>query len=100
MSYLLSDSECTALMRKVTVTKGDIVGVSVQQSDLPMVQFALNGEPIHELAVNRFRGTVYPSIYLPGSDGISIKLVFTESDFQQMSPHARFGPVIVARNIV
>lgn len=87
-------------MRKIEVSSGDVVGIAVQQDDLPMVQFLLNGEPLHELAVNRFRGSVYPSVWLPESEGLSVQLVFIESEFQQLSPHARFGPVIIARGIL
>jgi hypothetical protein len=88
-------------MKVVEVTADDTVGVAVQQSDLPMVQFLLNGEPLHNLAINRFRGLVYPSIYLPESeDEIKVKLVMKESGWLQMTPHARFGPVIVARGLI
>jgi hypothetical protein len=97
------------MMKEVKVTTDDTVGVAVQQSDLPMIQFLLNGEPLHELAINRFRGMVYPSIYVPeatsnndntnGSD-IQIHLEMNENGFRQMSPHARFGPVILARGLI
>jgi hypothetical protein len=97
------------MMKAVEVKSDDTVGVAVQQSDLPMIQFLLNGEPLHELAINRFRGTVYPSIYISeatsdngndkGSD-IQIHLEMNENGFRQMSPHARFGPVIVARGLI
>jgi len=91
----------TALMKKVvSIHDGDVVGVAVQQSDLPMIQFLVNGEPFHELAVNRFRGTVYPSIQLPPGEDITATVVFEEREFQQLAPHARFGPVIVARGII
>eukprot|EP00548_Thalassiothrix_antarctica_P006233 CAMPEP_0194139210 /NCGR_PEP_ID=MMETSP0152-20130528/8923_1 /TAXON_ID=1049557 /ORGANISM="Thalassiothrix antarctica, Strain L6-D1" /LENGTH=179 /DNA_ID=CAMNT_0038836987 /DNA_START=262 /DNA_END=801 /DNA_ORIENTATION=+ len=95
----------TALMKSITdgLRDGDVVGVAVQQSDLPMIQFLVNGEPYHELAINRFRGTVYPSIQLPPlspESRITAELVFEEEDFQEESPHARFGPVIVARGII
>jgi hypothetical protein len=62
-------------MRKIKVSQGDIVGIAVQQSDLPMVQFLLNGEPLPSLSVNRFRGAVYPSIYLPENDGLVVSMV-------------------------
>lgn len=94
------DAQGTALMRKIKVSDGDVVGIAAQHSDLPMVQLSLNGEPLHDEAVNRFKGTVYPAVYLPENDGASIKLVFNESDFKQISPHARFGPVIIARGII
>lgn len=78
----------------------DTVGVAVQQSDLPMIQFLLNGEPLHDLAINRFRGVVYPSVFLPPGDDVRASLVLDENDFREISPHARFGPVIVARGII
>lgn len=92
----------TKWMRKVEVQNDDIVGVAVQQSDLPMIQFFLNGEPLHESAVNRFRGTVYPAICLPESaeETLKVDVVVAEEKFKRMSPSARFGPIIVARSIV
>jgi hypothetical protein len=87
-------------MQKVPVKADDTVGVAIQQSDLPMIQFLVNGEPLHDLAINRFRGTVFPSIYLPPGEDVRATLVLDENDFQEMSPHARFGPVIVARGII
>lgn len=84
------------------VENGDVVGVAVQQSDLPMIQFYLNGEPLHDRAVNRFRGTVYPAVCLPKSVSgkLKVHLVLEERCFKQRSPGDRFGPVIVARSIV
>jgi hypothetical protein len=90
----------TALMKKVSLEDGDTVGVAVQQSDLPMIQFLVNGEPLHELAINRFRGTVYPSIYLAAGEGVNAALVLEENDFRQEAPNVRFGPVIAAVSIV
>lgn len=88
----------TALMQKVPISDGDTVGVAVQQSDLPMIQFFVNGEPMHSLAINRFRGTVFPSIFLNGDSKAT--MVLDEDEFKEMSPHARFGPVIVERGII
>ena len=86
-------------MRSITeLQDGDTIGVAIQQSDLPMIQFLLNGEPLHELAINRFRGSVYPSIYM--QEGFQVKFVTDENQFKEMSPHARFGPLIVARGII
>lgn len=94
-----NEEDGTALMKVIPDIKGgDVVGVAVQQADLPMIQFLLNGEPLHDLAINRFRGTVYPSIHLP--DGVTAKVIFNEDDFTEMSPHARFGPLMVSRGII
>lgn len=94
----MSGDDGTALMRPVSVRDGDTVGVAVQQSDLPMIQFLLNGEPIHEIAINRFRGSVFPAIYV--REGIKAEVVFDEDNFKELSPHARFGPLIAARGII
>jgi hypothetical protein len=92
------------MRRVVQVQNGDVVGVAMQQSDLPMVQFFHNGEPSHESGVvNRFRGTVYPAICLPQSaekDRLKVSFVYAEEQFEHMSPAAKFGPIIVARSIV
>jgi len=76
--------------------------LAVQQSDLPMIQFSLNGEPLHDIAINRFRGTVYPSICLPApvEEELKVKAVLAENEFQHMSPSAKYGPIIVCRSIV
>lgn len=99
--YFVDSDDGTELMRKIEVQDGDVVGVAVQQSDLPMVQFLLNGDVLHESAINRFRGTVYPSLHLPEatSESVKVDLVLDEAKFKQMSPGPRFGPVIVARSI-
>lgn len=87
-------------MRTIAVSNEDTIGIAVQQSDLPMVQFLRNGEPLHELAVNRFRGSVYPAVYVWPHEGFVLRLVFDEGNFQELAPHVRFGPVIVARGII
>lgn len=112
------EDDGTALMRSIPNLKnGDTVGVAVQQSDLPMIQFLVNGEPMHNLAINRFRGTVYPSVWLPpeivvddeeeveaevavGKGPYTVTVVFDESKFKELAPHARFGPLIPARGII
>jgi hypothetical protein len=99
-----SEKNGTIFMRTVQISTADVVGVMVQQSDLPMVQFFVNGEPINDLAVHRFRGTVYPAIYLPPSESmlhssqIGVKLVFLENEFQFAMLNSR--PLLLARGLV
>ncbi|KAL3817566.1 hypothetical protein ACHAXA_010585 [Cyclostephanos tholiformis] len=134
----------TALMRPISdLRHGDVIGVAVQQSDLPMIQILHNGEPLSRCTISRFRGTVYPAVYIPpggghggrdeggGGDGglytrerledvdddddgrggnggrttsggatFSIYAEFDEENFREMSPHARFGPLLAARGII
>ncbi len=78
----------------------------MQQSDLPMLQFMLNGEQLYSTYVNRFRGVVYPSLFLPNEntentdDNLALRIVFKESEFQKAPPSSRFIPVMVARGLV
>lgn len=106
-----SRDDGTFLMRPIPdLRDGDVVGVAVQQSDLPMIQMLLNGEPLVECTINRFRGTVFPAVYIPPGaggegerledEGISVMLEFDEDNFKEMSPHARFGPLLAARGII
>jgi len=106
-----SRDDGTFLMRSVSKLRhGDVIGIAVQQSDLPMIQMLLNGEPLMECTINRFRGTVYPSLYIPPGaggegdrledEGITLTAVFDEDNFKEMSPHARFSPLLVARGII
>ena len=107
-----SRDDGTVLMRPIAnLRHNDVIGVAVQQSDLPMIQFLLNGEPLPECTINRFRGTVYPAVYIPpgaaeGGDridddeGISLTAEFDEDHFREMSPHARFVPLLAARGIL
>lgn len=101
----------TAIMRPIpNLRHNDVIGVAVQQSDLPMIQFLLNGELLTECTINRFRGTVYPAVYIPAGaggegdrvedEGISLIAEFDEDNFKEMSPHARFGPLLCARGII
>lgn len=103
----------TVLMRPVPrLYHGDVIGVAVQQSDLPMIQILLNGEPLMECTINRFRGTVFPAVYIPPGaggggkrdrledEGLSLIVEFDEDRFKEMSPHARFGPLLVSRGII
>ena len=106
-----SRDDGTFLMRPISKLRhGDVIGIAVQQSDLPMIQMLLNGEPLMECTINRFRGTVYPSLYIPPGaggegdrledEGITLTAVFDEDNFKEMSPHARFSPLLVARGII
>ena len=97
-----SEEHGTQWMKTVEVQNGDVVGVAVQQSDLPMLQFFHNGDPLYDISVNRFKGTVYPAICLPKSaeEDLQVTAVLMEDKFEHMSPAAKFGPIIVARSIV
>ena len=105
-----SDVNGTTYMRRIeNLQNGDVLGVGMQQSDLPMIQFYLNGENLHDCAINRFRGTCYPSICLPESacpsednEGKDLKIQFItdEDEFKNKEQGEKFGSIIAARSIV
>lgn len=87
------------------IQNGDTIGIAIQQDDLPMIQFLLNGEPLHDISITRFRGMVYPSVYLEDykdTDGknVSLDFVWKEEDFKEMSPSVRFKPLMAAIGII
>ena len=96
MSYLLN------------LQNEDIIGILIQQSDLPMIQYYVNGIPRYECSINRFRGTVYPSFYIPPQSkssqqkqqAVTMKIIFREKDFKSPKLPNHCSPVIVARGLV
>mmetsp|Transcript_30840 Transcript_30840/g.66088 ORF Transcript_30840/g.66088 Transcript_30840/m.66088 type:complete len:217 (+) Transcript_30840:174-824(+) len=81
---------------------GDVIGVVVQQSELPMIQLYKNGEIQDGFLVSRFRGTVYPSVYLPQSpgNGFSATFLYTEKQFIHGSPSPTITPLIAERSLM
>ena len=110
--WILIDStpmdDGTALMKPISkIQDGDTIGIAIQQDDLPMIQFLLNGEPLHDIAINRFRGMVYPSVFIQSDDGddsgendVSVTFVWKEDEFKEMSPSVRFKPLMAAIGII
>ena len=66
------------------LSDGDVIGVVVRQSEIPMIQLYLNGTVQDELVVTRFRGAVYPSVFLPECTvgAMSAKFLYKEDQFE------------------
>lgn len=92
----------TKFMGSVSLNDGDVVGVVVQQSEIPMIQFYLNGEIVDQEGgkVARFRGTVYPSIYLPPGSAIFATFLYREDQFVHGSPIPGCGPLLAERSLM
>jgi hypothetical protein len=88
----------TELMKRLAVTANDIIGIAMQQSDLPMLQFTLNGAPLTDGSINRFRGNPYPAVYLPDDNSGRVRFVFRDCSHQP--PNSRFVPIMEARGLV
>lgn len=65
------------------LSDGDVIGIVVKQSEIPMIQLYLNGVVQEDLVVTRFRGTVYPSIFLPEctAGSMNAKFLYREDQF-------------------
>lgn len=79
---------------------GDVVGVVVQQSELPMVQMYLNNEIVQGGQIGRFRGTIFPSIFLPPGSESSATFLYAEDQFIHGPPLPGVGPLLAERSIM
>ncbi|CAM9740769.1 unnamed protein product [Ectocarpus sp. 6 AP-2014] len=58
-----------------TLKEGDVIGIALDFTDLPMLFFTRGGDPLgegDELAVMRIRGTVYPAFGVGGGAALSV----------------------------
>ena len=78
---------------------GDVVGVLVQQSEVPMIQLYLNGEICDGGHITKFRGTVFPSIYLPPGSA-SATFLYSTDQFVNGPPRPGFEPLMAERSIM
>lgn len=61
--------------KKKKIKEGDVIGVALDFTDLPMLFFSLGGAPLgqgDELSVMRIRGTVYPAFGVGGGAALSV----------------------------
>lgn len=75
----------TKLMRPVSnLSNGDVIGVYFDfKSTKKSVLLYHNGEKVDDFTLSRFRGNLYPAIWLPPPDGtFSARLINQESRFQ------------------
>ena len=78
---------------------GDVVGVLVQQSEIPMIQLYLNGEVLSGGQISKFRGTVFPSVYLPPGSATATFL-YAKDHFVRGPPRLGFEPLMAERSIM
>uniref|UniRef100_A0A7S2HKG8 SPRY domain-containing protein n=1 Tax=Helicotheca tamesis TaxID=374047 RepID=A0A7S2HKG8_9STRA len=101
--------QCTKLMKELpNISHDDTVGVAIQlksndptggKLSKPTMQLYINGELKETFDLGRFRGEIYPAVWLPSSFGegggkdVVVTFVHDEREFKQLSPHARFHPL-------
>ncbi|EJK65724.1 hypothetical protein THAOC_13392 [Thalassiosira oceanica] len=74
--------------------EGDVVGVAVQQSQVPMIRIFVNGEE-SSASVSKFRGSCFPAVYLPDAG-----VTFLYREDQLRSRPAGWDPLIAERSLV
>mmetsp|Transcript_22336 Transcript_22336/g.68943 ORF Transcript_22336/g.68943 Transcript_22336/m.68943 type:complete len:202 (-) Transcript_22336:2317-2922(-) len=82
----------------MVLNTNDVLGVYVQQSDLPMVQFYCNGQEIPETAVNRFRGLMYPCVSVMG--GAIVKVTFNEESWEYPPAQKKYQAMMKAQELI
>jgi len=78
--------------------EGDVVGIAVQLSDFPMLQFFLNGEHLGGCDVSRVSGTVYPAVSVSG--GAVLHVHFGDDKWAHDPPSAAFQPILMAKDVI
>jgi len=83
--------------------EGDVVSVFWDQTDLPMLSFAVNGVPFPEASVSRIRPSsdIYPACSVSGEEGGSeCRFVFDGQYFKYPPAGSKFKMVICATSLI
>mmetsp|Transcript_37416 Transcript_37416/g.116952 ORF Transcript_37416/g.116952 Transcript_37416/m.116952 type:complete len:193 (-) Transcript_37416:1053-1631(-) len=78
--------------------QGDVVGIAVQLSDFPMVQFFLNGSHLNGCDVSRISGTVFPAVSVSG--GAELLVHFDDEQWSHSPPSDKFQPILMAQDMI
>ncbi len=84
-------------LRFETAKVGDVISVLLDQSEVPVVHFHLNGVPLTGRSIRGVRGLVFPSISL--SDDVRLDVNFGPSKFVHTLPRGYNG-VIRAQDVI
>jgi len=87
------------MMRPISTSTGDVIGIAIDllSEDDKYIRLYLNGNLREQFDLKSFRGSLFPSIWLPAAsneddDASPIEAYFAhdEAHFQQRSPNAKF----------
>mmetsp|Transcript_15934 Transcript_15934/g.17691 ORF Transcript_15934/g.17691 Transcript_15934/m.17691 type:complete len:228 (-) Transcript_15934:28-711(-) len=82
---------------------GDVVGIVMDYTDLPMLSFYKNGELMDDFSVWRIRGKVYPAVRIIEEDNnaTKIEMVFGPSDkWKYPPPKKRCTQIVKSQNVI
>jgi len=100
------DEPCWSLQRDflpkdITDLKdGDVIGVHWDQTDFPMVCFALNGEFLPNASITRIRPAqdIHPAVSVTGNGIVEIR--FDSENFQYKPIASKFSAIVCATNLI
>jgi len=91
------------MMRPIPTSTGDVIGIAIDlaSEDDKYIKIYLNGNFQEQFDLKSFRGSLFPSIWLPAASKeeddtappIEAYFAHDEAHFQQRSPHAKFVPL-------
>lgn len=97
ISYYLSD-------QSLVLKENDVIGVYWDLTDLPMLQFTLNGELLASASINRIRPSndMYVAVSLDGSKATrgKFKVVFNDKDFRYPAIASKFRMIICSTKLI
>jgi hypothetical protein len=87
-------------LKDVELRSGDVVGIYWDQTDLPMLSFSLNGNPIINAAINRVRPSSDVHAAVSVSNNGSCTVIFDENYFKHPSISSKFKMIICSTSLI
>lgn len=81
-----------------TAKKGDVIGVTFSQSEMPMLALYKNGKILENATVKKIKGVVFPVLYVSG--GCIMQLKFSNDEFQFPLKNSKFIPIVKAIGLI
>ena len=80
--------------------EGDVVGIYWDQTDLPMLSFTLNGQPVSKCSITRVRpaNDIYPAVSV--TEGATCEVVFDAAYFKHPPPTKKFSMIVCATQLI
>jgi hypothetical protein len=96
----VNDNISAWILKGVTLKENDIVGIYWDQTDLPMLTFSLNGEPLLDAAIIRIRPSndVYPAVSV--ANGASCDFIFDGKYFSFPPKSSKFKMIVCATSLI
>lgn len=83
--------------KHIVVNPGDTIGVMLDQSEVPMLHFQINGKPLQGKSIRGIRGLVFPSVSV--SQDARLDANFGPNKFRYPIPRG-FSGVIRAQDVI